>query len=92
MTKRKRGRPPGRRGPTEGSFFHWLSSFELGDVRYQEFSLDDPASMVDLRSLGATTRYPDSMNGWQFQGDRCLLIYAGRPLAPRLILRIERKR
>lgn len=89
----KRGRKPGvRTGPNKGSLRHWLSSFALDEVRYREFEMNDPACMSVLRSLSSTTRYPPSMAGWEFCGERFLMISAQQPLTPRVLLKIQRIR
>lgn len=80
---------PRTRQLRKGSFTHWLSEFELGEVRIREYKSYEE-SFRDHRALFAHTRFPLAMRGMQFSGAVGVAVYHGLKVTH--ILRVERTR
>jgi hypothetical protein len=75
------------RAPRIGSFMHWLSTFEIGEVRIKEYPSREDA-VRDHRSLFNHNRFKGVMKNMRFSGSQGLAVYSD--LNGIHILRVER--
>lgn len=71
----------------KGTFMHWLSTFELGEIRIKEYDSREGA-VRDHRSLFDHARFKGAMKDMRFSGSQGLAVYSD--LNGVHILRVER--
>ena len=61
--------------PRQGTFFHWLSTFQIDEVRIKEYDTREK-SVRDHRSLFAHSRFKGSMKDMRFSASQGLAVYS----------------
>lgn len=74
----------------KGSLNHWLSTFDVGEVRYKE--LNKAAAIRAMQSISSrgASRRPRYMRDWRFRSARFLGVPIACPDATTGLLRVER--